>query len=89
MLAKRCLELGALLFHEVLQVVRFLHRFLDAPSLVVEFLGLSLLIVLLLLLQLGTHLGHPLFLHHLHAQIVALGLLGLALEEEPTPDEHT
>ena len=89
MLAKRCLELGALLFHKVLQVVRFLHRFLDAPSLVVEFLGLSLLIVLLLLLQLGTHLGHPLFLHHLHAQIVALGLLGLTLEEEPTPDEHT
>ena len=87
MLAKRRLELGALLLHEVLQIMRLLDSLLDAPGLIIQFLGLSLLIALLLLLQLGTHLGHPLLLHHLHTQIVALGLLGLALKEHTAPQE--
>ena len=85
MLAKRSLEQGALLFHEVLQVVRFLDSLLDRPCLSIELLGLSLLVALLLFLQLSAHLVHPLFLHHLHAQIVALGLIGLLLEEALTP----
>ena len=88
MLAQRCLELGTLLFHEVLQVVRFLHRCLDTPSLIVQLFGLCLLVALLLLLQFGAHLSHPLFLHHLHAQVVAFGFLGLALQEDAAPDEH-
>ena len=87
MLAKRCLELGALFLHEVLQIMRLLDSLLDAPGLIIQFLGLSLLIALLLLLQLGTHLGHPLLLHHLHTQIVALGLLGLLLKEHTAPQE--
>ena len=85
MLAKRSLEQGALLFHEVLQVVRFLDSLLDRPCLSIELLGLRLLVALLLFLQLSAHLIHPLLLHHFHAQIVALGLVRLLLEEALTP----
>ena len=87
MLAKRCLELGTLFLHKVLQIVRFLHGLFDRPCLGIQLLGLLLLSCLLLLLQFGAHLTHPLFLHDLHTQIVALGLLGLLFQEHAAPQE--